>query len=136
MEIFVKLLFAAVFILVFIVGSLKLHPFRKHHIWNISTFYLKFSYLTYLAFILTYSYLSIFYRDAFTYNPNWVNDIGLSMFHIFVLVLYMLPTGIILIRKQIHNRRPYNIIFGSINIFFTFCLISLIVRFYSLYLVN
>ena len=136
MEIIVKLIFALAFLFVFVLASLKLHPFRKHHVWNVSTFYLKFSYLAYIGFVLLYSYLSIFYRNAFLYNPNWVNDTEMSLFHLFILLLYMAPTGLIMLRKHVHNRKPFNIISGSLNIIFSWCLISLIVRFYLLYMTD
>lgn len=136
MEWIVKFLFGFSFLLIFILGTFKLHPFRKHQIWNISTFYLKFSYLAYLFFLLIFTYISIFHRDAFNYNPNWVNDVKMSLFHTFILFLYLFPTGIIIIRKKIKYRKHFNMIFGSVNILLTLTTLFLIVRFYFLNILN
>ena len=92
-----QLLFVLVFISFFIVVVTKLRPLRVHPKRNISTIFLKFSYLLFLALSLMTLYLMLFFNDMSS------GAVFFSMRIIVALLLLGLPHAIIAFRRRIEK---------------------------------
>jgi hypothetical protein len=125
MDSFIRLVFIASFLLLYLIAIIILKPARYHVKRKYSTMALKFSYLIYLAFFLIFTYLFMFYQGGTPYLEN--PDDPRAIFHFSILLLaFIIPNTGILIRRKIKWRTEFNIIMSCVNLIFGFFLWKLI----------
>lgn len=112
---FVRLIFIAAFLFIYLVAIILLKPMRFHVKRKYSTSSLKFSYLMYLAIFLIFSYLFMFYNTGILYLEDPDNPRTLTHFCLLMLV-FIIPNVGILIRRKIKKRSGYNIFFTVMNL--------------------
>ena len=113
-----KLLFIAAFFFIFFVAVVMLKPMSFHAKRRFSTAMLKFSYLSYLAILLIFVYVFMFYGgDTFfniTHPENSINTTHFSM----MMVSFFIPNLGIFIRRRVKMRSAYNSTMSTLNIGF------------------
>jgi hypothetical protein len=127
MNTFIKLVFIAAFLLLFLIAIIILKPMRFHIKRKYSTMSLKFSYLIYLAVFLVFTYLFMFYNGgtASLYLEDPDNPKAIVHFSI-LLLSFIIPNTGILIRRKIKWRVPFNVGMTFINFIFAYYLLKLI----------
>ncbi len=111
-----KIIFIVAFSFVFLLSYILLDPFRMHRKRPYSTIALKLSFLTYLAFALTITYLFLFYYNhTISFFEDIDNPRASLHFTLYMISLFIPTLGIFLRRKFI-RRTIYNIFFTVINI--------------------
>lgn len=105
--------------LIFIVAVILLNPTRTHRLRKSSTPAMKYSYLTYLAFYLTFIYIIMFSgRDL----QEYFNELNFTL----AILAGLLPTTGMLLRRRIHDGRTiYNYSLTVLHLL----IIALIIRF-------
>lgn len=115
------------YIVLYIVSIIILRPFRLHRKRKKSTIALKISYLIYLLFFLSFSYLLLFGNKELYENEEPYNTLFNIHFLLF-LTSAVIPNLGIMIRKRIkRNRVEYNVSFTLVNIIYIAYLIFLCV---------
>lgn len=125
MNSFVRLVFIAAFLFLYLVAIIILKPMRYHVKRKYSTMALKFSYLIYLAIFLIFTYLFIFFNDIGSAMEDPNNSKAMFQFSL-LLLSFLIPNTGILIRRRIKWRKQFNIIMSFINIIFGIYLWSII----------
>jgi hypothetical protein len=127
MNTFIRLIFIAAFLLLYMVAIIILKPLRQHVKRKYSTIALKFSYLIYLSIFLIFTYLFMFYNGGAASIYLEDPDDPRAMVHFSILLLaFIIPNTGILIRRKIKWRKEFNIIMSFINIIFAVYLLKLI----------
>jgi hypothetical protein len=127
MNYFIRLVFIAAFLLLYLIAIIILKPLRQHVKRKYSTIALKFSYLLYLAIFLIFTYLFMFYNGgaASIYLEDPDNPKAIVHFS-FLLLAFIIPNTGILIRRKIKWRKEFNIIMSFVNFIFGYYLWRLI----------
>jgi len=127
MNTFIRLVFIAAFLLLYLVAIIILKPMRFHVKRKYSTISLKFTYLIYLAIFLIFTYLFMFYNggNASIYLEGRDNPKAILHFSL-LLLSFMIPNTGILIRRKIKWRKEFNIIMSFVNLIFGYFLWKLI----------
>jgi len=127
MNSFIRLVFIAAFLLLYLIAIIILKPMRFHVKWKYSTIALKFSYLIYLAIFLIFTYLFMFYNGGSASIYLEDPEDPRAMLHFSILLLaFIIPNTGILIRRKIRWRKEFNIIMSIINLIFGYYLWKLI----------
>jgi hypothetical protein len=125
MNSFIRLVFIAAFLLLYLIAIIILKPMRYHVKRKYSTMAMKFSYLVYLAFFLIFTYLFMFYKGGSLYLED--PDDPRAIIHFSILLLaFIIPNTGILIRRKIKWRKEFNIIMSFVNLVFGFFIWKLI----------
>lgn len=112
---FYGLVYASLFIIVFVTASSSLKPFKPHKNRKSSTLFLKLSYLVYLSFYLVFIFLLLF-RSETRIESNEITEKWLKFYLAIFLLITLVPNIGIFIRRKFKKRRvSFNITFGVIN---------------------
>ena len=125
MNSFIRLVFIAAFLLLYLIAIIILKPMRFHVKRKYSTIALKFSYLIYLAIFLIFSYLFMIVKGSSAYLDD--PDNPRTMLHFAILLLaFIIPNTGILIRRKIKWRQEFNVIMTCVNLVFGYYIWKLI----------
>lgn len=109
-QILSRILVISGFSMIFILSAVFLRPFRENKKRRNSTYMLKFSYLAYLLFALSFFYYLVFLKNEIKGEITELNYIFM------ILSLFVPNTGILLRRKFKKSRVFYNYLFSGINL--------------------
>lgn len=109
-QILSRILVISGFSMIFILAAVFLRPFRENKKRRNSTYTLKFSYLTYLLFALSFFYYLVFLKNELKEEITEFNYIFM------ILSLFVPNIGILLRRKFKKSRVFYNYLFSGINL--------------------
>lgn len=112
------------FTFIFILATIWLQPSKIHKRRKVSTAFLKYSYLFYLAAFLGFIYFLLFAKAELQEYFDERNYF-LSIFAALV------PTGAILVRRKFHKYRSgFNLIFSILNIIIVIFLLRFFYKFF------
>lgn len=113
---FLKVLFIAGLLIVYIMVAITLKPTSLHVKRPYSTATLKFSYLGYLAISMFFIFLFMFYNGNNVLYLEDNDNPRASLHFAIMLTALFLPNAGILLRRQIRKRYYYNVAFSIINV--------------------
>ena len=112
---FYGVVYATVFLMVFITAWTSLKPFRLHKRRKLSTLALKLSYLIYLAVYMVFIFILIFNPDN-KINNQEITEKWLKFYLVIFLIITIIPNIGILVRRKIRKARDkFNITFSVLN---------------------
>jgi drug/metabolite transporter (DMT)-like permease len=109
------LFFIIGYLLLFVISTIILKPFRVHRKRPISTILLKVTFLAFLLLFLAYTYLLLFGTKELTDNDIPFDTLFNLHFLIFLSSTIIPIIGIMMRRRIVRNRFQYNVIFIFIN---------------------
>ena len=114
----VKLLFIGAFFFIFFVAIVMLRPMSFHARRKFSTAFLKFSYLSYLAFFLIFTYFFMFYGGDSFFNLPHANGSKTAVHFSVMLMACFVPNLGIMVRRRVKMRTAYNSTMSTLNVGF------------------